>query len=346
MEKIRMEHIRKCYTKGDAVIEDFSLAIDEGEFVVLLGPSGCGKSTLLRIIAGLEDIDAGAVYIDGSKVNDVSPKDRDIAMVFQNYALYPHMTVYKNIAISLQLRHLARAVIDEKVRQTARSLDLEGVLDRKPRELSGGQMQRVALARAIVRQPKVFLMDEPLSNLDAKLRVHTRAEIIKLYQRLGTTTIFVTHDQVEALTMATQIVLLNEGRVQQQGTPEELYDRPVNLFVAGFIGTPQMNFFSGRICRGQAELLQRRFPVEAPDQDIIGGLRPEAVTLVPGSAFTVDFIENLGSEKYAYLKDHNGQTATVRCRSGKPVRIGMTFDLDFAELDCHLFNRDSQQRII
>ena len=347
MEKIRLEHISKSYAKGDPVIGDFSLSIEDGEFVVLLGPSGCGKSTLLRIIAGLEDINQGKIYIDGQDVTDKPPKDRDIAMVFQNYALYPHMTVYKNISISLELKKMPPASIDEKVHHAAQVLAIEDLLPRKPRQLSGGQMQRVALARAIVRQPKVFLMDEPLSNLDAKLRVHTRAEIIKLYQRLGTTTVFVTHDQVEALTMATKIVLLKDGAIQQTGTPEELYDHPVNMFTAAFIGTPQMNFLPAALDQGQLTLLGRTCPLDRPAQPVMAGLRPEALSLAEGTTYTVDFVENLGSEKYAYLDapaTRDGKIC-VKCPARSTIRSGDQYDLHFNLEDCHLFNADSGQRL-
>ena len=243
MASLRLQDIYKVYQSGVVAVTDFTLDIEDKEFIVFVGPSGCGKSTTLRMIAGLEEISDGELYIDGKLMNNVQPKDRDIAMVFQNYALYPHMTVYDNMAFGLKLRKKPKAEIDEKVKEAARILGLETYLQRKPKALSGGQRQRVALGRAIVREPKVFLLDEPLSNLDAKLRAQMRTEITKLHHRLATTFIYVTHDQVEAMTMGTRIVVMKDGFIQQVDAPQKLYDYPANLFVAGFIGTPQMNFF-------------------------------------------------------------------------------------------------------
>ncbi len=243
MAGLKLEHIYKIYPSGVQAVTDFSMDIDDKEFIVFVGPSGCGKSTTLRMIAGLEEISDGDLYIDGIRMNDIQPKDRDIAMVFQNYALYPHMTVYDNMAFGLKLRRMPRAEIDARVKEAARILGLETYLQRKPKALSGGQRQRVALGRAIVRNPKVFLLDEPLSNLDAKLRAQMRTEITKLHHRLATTFIYVTHDQIEAMTMGTRICVLKDGIIQQVDAPQKLYDYPANLFVAGFIGTPQMNFF-------------------------------------------------------------------------------------------------------
>ena len=243
MASLNLKDIYKVYPSGVVAVTDFSLDIEDKEFIVFVGPSGCGKSTTLRMIAGLEEISDGELYIDGKLMNNVQPKDRDIAMVFQNYALYPHMTVYDNMAFGLKLRKKPKEEIDEKVRGAARILGLESYLQRKPKALSGGQRQRVALGRAIVREPKVFLLDEPLSNLDAKLRAQMRTEITKIHHRLATTFIYVTHDQVEAMTMGTRIVVMKDGYIQQVDAPQKLYDYPANLFVAGFIGTPQMNFF-------------------------------------------------------------------------------------------------------
>ena len=237
------KHNLQITDEGVVAVQEFNLDIADREFIVLVGPSGCGKSTTLRMVAGLEEISAGELYIDGKLMNDVAPKDRDIAMVFQNYALYPHMTVYENMAFSLKLKKLPKAEIDKKVREAAEILDITALLDRKPKALSGGQRQRVAIGRAIVRSPKVFLMDEPLSNLDAKLRNQMRAEIIKLREKIDTTFIYVTHDQVEAMTLGDRIVIMRDGFIQQIGTPQEVFNHPANLFVAGFIGTPQMNFF-------------------------------------------------------------------------------------------------------
>ena len=243
MAEIVLDHVTKSYPDGTVAVKDLSLTIADGEFVILVGPSGCGKSTTLNMIAGLEDISSGELRIGGNRVNDKAPRDRDIAMVFQSYALYPHMTVRQNMAFPLRLAKLSKAEIDQKVDETAKILDLTELLDRKPSQLSGGQRQRVAMGRAIVRQPKAFLMDEPLSNLDAKLRVQMRGEIARLQKRLGTTTVYVTHDQTEAMTLGDRVVVLRAGEAQQIGTPEELYERPANLFVAGFIGSPAMNFF-------------------------------------------------------------------------------------------------------
>ena len=247
MAEVRFEHVTKSYTLGTNVISDLNLVVKDAEFLVLVGPSGCGKSTALRMIAGLESITEGDLFIGERRVNDIEPKDRDIAMVFQNYALYPHMTVYDNLAFSLKLRHLKRQEIEQRVQKAAQMLGLGEYLRRRPRELSGGQRQRVALGRALVREPQVFLLDEPLSNLDAKLRVQTRAEISRLHQATGITFVYVTHDQVEAMTMGDRIAVLNGGIIQQLGMPQELYDTPANLFVAGFIGSPAMDFFQGRL---------------------------------------------------------------------------------------------------
>ena len=250
MASLSLRNIWKVYPGDVTAVKDFNLEIEDKEFVVLVGPSGCGKSTTLRMVAGLEEITKGELYIDGKLVNNVLPKDRDIAMVFQSYALYPHMTVYNNMAFALKLRKTPKAEIDRRVREAAQILGIEPLLNRKPAALSGGQRQRVALGRAIVREPKVFLMDEPLSNLDAKLRVQMRTEITKLHKRLQTTFIYVTHDQTEAMTMGTRIVLMKDGVMQQNDTPQNLYDFPENLFVAGFIGTPQMNIFRVKLEKG------------------------------------------------------------------------------------------------
>ena len=247
MASLSLKHITKVYPNGFEAVKDFNLEINDQEFIIFVGPSGCGKSTTLRMIAGLEDISGGELYIGDKLMNDVEPKDRDIAMVFQNYALYPHMSVYDNMAFGLKLRKVPKDQIDKMVKEAARILDLTSLLDRKPKALSGGQRQRVAMGRAIVRNPKVFLMDEPLSNLDAKLRVQMRIEIAKLHQRLGTTIIYVTHDQTEAMTLGDRIVVMKDGIVQQVDSPQNLYDKPCNLFVAGFMGSPQMNFLDATV---------------------------------------------------------------------------------------------------
>ena len=255
MSNLSLRHIYKVYTGNVTAVNDFNLEIEDKEFIVFVGPSGCGKSTTLRMIAGLEEISQGEIYIGDKLVNDVAPKDRDIAMVFQNYALYPHMTVYDNMAFGLKLRKMPKDEIKQKVTDAAKTLDIEHLLDRKPKALSGGQRQRVALGRAIVRNPKVFLMDEPLSNLDAKLRVQMRTEIAKLHHKLQTTFIYVTHDQTEAMTMGTRIVVMKDGLVQQVDTPHNIYEHPVNMFVAGFIGSPQMNFMDAMVVEQDGEIL-------------------------------------------------------------------------------------------
>src|SRR5215217_3695522 len=284
MAQITLDHLTKRYPDGFEAVKDMSLAVEDGEFVILVGPSGCGKSTALRMVAGLEDITAGELRIGDEVVNDRAPKDRDIAMVFQNYALYPHMSVRENMGFALKLRGMDKAEIDSKVREAARILDLEQHLDRKPSQLSGGQRQRVAMGRAIVRDPKAFLMDEPLSNLDAKLRVQMRTEVSRIQQRLGTTTIYVTHDQVEAMTLGDRVAVMRGGVIQQVGTPMELYNNPLNLFVAGFIGSPAMNFMPATVQDGTVKLPigDVRLPDEArgrvsgaAGKNLIAGIRPE-----------------------------------------------------------------------
>ncbi len=294
MAAIRFDGVSKVYGDGTCAVDGLDLEIKEGEFMVFVGPSGCGKTTALRMVAGLEEISSGAVRIGEKVVNDVSPKDRDIAMVFQNYALYPHMTVAANLAFGLKLRHLGKAEIDRRVRDAAAVLDLEDYLERKPKALSGGQRQRVALGRAIVREPEAFLMDEPLSNLDAALRVQTRAEIMKLQKRLGTTTIYVTHDQVEAMTMGDRIAVMRKGVLQQIGRPEELYTRPANTFVGTFIGSPAMNLVPAPV-------------LGLGDDSLLVGFRPEHVRAGADQNggvrinVTVDFVEYLGDERLAHV---------------------------------------------
>jgi len=319
MAEIVLDRVTKSYPDGAQAVQELSLTIAEGEFIILVGPSGCGKSTTLNMIAGLEDISSGELRIDGERVNEKAPRDRDIAMVFQSYALYPHMTVRQNIAFPLTLAKLKKADIAQKVEDTARILDLSDALDRKPAQLSGGQRQRVAMGRAIVRQPKAFLMDEPLSNLDAKLRVQMRGEIARLQRRLGTTTVYVTHDQTEAMTLGDRVVVMRGGVVQQIGTPDELYERPANLFVAGFIGSPSMNFFSAtltatglRLPFGEVLLTQPVLNVLAAHSDVIVGVRPEhlhdaalidAYQRISAVSFEVkvDMVESLGADKYVYF---------------------------------------------
>ncbi len=329
MSSLNLKNIYKVYPSGVTAVTDFNLDIEDKEFIVFVGPSGCGKSTTLRMIAGLEEITAGELYIDGVKVNNVAPKDRDIAMVFQNYALYPHMTVYDNMAFGLKLRKMPKAEIDQRVREAAKILGIEMYLSRKPKALSGGQRQRVALGRAIVREPKVFLLDEPLSNLDAKLRSQMRTEITKLHNRLATTFIYVTHDQIEAMTMGTRIVVMKDGFMQQVDTPINLYDHPLNQFVAGFIGTPQMNFFDATLI-GTKDNVKVKFGLdEVPlpktlsecivnidnylntEKPVVFGIRPEDIhdsdrwvqnLEHPQLEVKVDVLEDLGSEILLYCK--------------------------------------------
>ncbi|HTY30368.1 sn-glycerol-3-phosphate ABC transporter ATP-binding protein UgpC [Mycobacterium sp.] len=322
MAEIVLEHIHKSYADGAAAVKDLSITIADGEFLILVGPSGCGKTTTLNMIAGLEDISSGELRIDGERMNEKAPKDRDIAMVFQSYALYPHMTVRQNIAFPLTLAKMKKADIARKVEETAKTLDLTELLDRKPSQLSGGQRQRVAMGRAIVRHPKAFLMDEPLSNLDAKLRVQMRGEIARLQRRLGTTTVYVTHDQTEAMTLGDRVVVMHGGVAQQIGTPDELYERPVNLFVAGFIGSPAMNFFPASLTPTGLTLSFGEVMLAPEVQQVIGrhqrpenvivGVRPEHLAdaaLIDGyqriRALTfevkVDLVESLGADKYVYF---------------------------------------------
>ncbi len=343
MAPITLDHITKRYPDGALAVDDFNLAIKDGEFVILVGPSGCGKSTTLNMIAGLEDITSGELLIGGKVVNNESPKQRDIAMVFQSYALYPHMTVRENMGFALKLAHTPKDVINQKVEEAARILDLTQHLDRKPANLSGGQRQRVAMGRAIVRDPAAFLMDEPLSNLDAKLRVQTRTQVSRIQKRLGTTTVYVTHDQVEALTLGDRVVVMRSGLVQQAGTPGELYHLPYNLFVAGFIGSPAMNFMPGRVEEGKlrtslgdfplTDALRRELESANTAREVIVGIRPENfedAALVPaeirgrGITFktTIDVLESIGSDVLRVLRPgarHAGERGRAR-RAGRRLR--------------------------
>ncbi|MGG1553404.1 ABC transporter ATP-binding protein [Paenibacillus ferrarius] len=336
MSSILFNHVNKTYGKDKKpVVKDFNLRVEEKEFIVLVGPSGCGKSTTLRMLAGLEDISDGEIFINDQKVNDLPPKNRDIAMVFQSYALYPNMSIYENIAFGLRLRKVPKSEIDLAVKRAARVLEIENYLDRKPRQLSGGQRQRVALGRAIVREPKVFLMDEPLSNLDAKLRVQMRTEIIRLQKQLGVTTIYVTHDQTEAMTMGDRIVVMNDGIVQQVDTPERIYNAPVNRFVASFVGSPPMNFIEGKLSEDTHRLYfeTRRFKLELPGgkvlphlQRYIGksitlGIRAENISIeqivfdaYPNSVFQGihRFSELMGADRFIYVQIGNEQDVVVR----------------------------------
>jgi multiple sugar transport system ATP-binding protein len=343
MAEIVLDHVSKSYPDGAVAVRDLSLTAADGEFLILVGPSGCGKSTTLNMIAGLEDISSGELRIGGRRVNEKAPKDRDIAMVFQSYALYPHMTVRQNIAFPLTLKKTKKHEIAEKVAETAKILDLTDLLDRKPSRLSGGQRQRVAMGRAIVRHPKAFLMDEPLSNLDARLRVQMRGEIARLQRRLGTTTVYVTHDQTEAMTLGDRVVVMHGGVAQQIGTPDELYERPANLFVAGFVGSPAMNFFSAtltsaglRMPFGEVTLNQQvREAItrhRSPD-NVIVGVRPEHLGdagLMAGNqrstALTfqanVDLVESLGADKYVYFTPADSGVRPAQLAELAPDGVG------------------------
>ncbi len=353
MGKVTIKNLRKSFGSIE-VLHGVSVDVADGEFVVLVGPSGCGKSTLLRMIAGLEDISGGELIIKDRAVNTVRPKERDVSMVFQNYALYPHMSVAKNMGFSLRLRKEQPSVINERVKQAAEILGLTEYLDRYPRQLSGGQRQRVAMGRAIVRDPQVFLFDEPLSNLDAKLRVQMRTEIRQLHQRLTTTTIYVTHDQIEAMTMADRIVVMNAGNIEQIGSPLDLYDRPANLFVAGFIGSPGMNMLTGRISADNPGMFESEggstLPLPEgidvdPGRRLVYGIRPEHLIFDPeGLAFTTEVVEPTGAEFHVMMRfDRDQMTGSFRERitshAGDP--IGIRPDLSRV----HLFDAESGQRI-
>ena len=367
MASLSLRNIYKVYPNGFNAVKDFNLEIEDKEFVIFVGPSGCGKSTTLRMIAGLEEISKGELYIDGKLVNDVEPKDRDIAMVFQSYALYPHMSIYDNMAFGLKLRKMPKDEIDRRVREAARILDIEHLLDRKPKLLSGGQRQRVAMGRAIVREPKVFLMDEPLSNLDAKLRVQMRIEISKLHQRLQSTIIYVTHDQTEAMTLGTRIVVMKDGVIQQVDSPQNLYDRPDNLFVAGFIGSPQMNFIDATVVKEGGELFleygEHHRVILTPEKaakltDYIGkevtfGIRPEDVfasdkyeaahehNTVEAS---VRVFEMLGAEVFLYLTV-DGFDVTCREHPSTKAKPGDIMNISFDVNKIHVFDKETQMTI-
>jgi multiple sugar transport system ATP-binding protein len=346
MASVSFKEIRKQFG-ATKVLHGISLDIADGEFMVLVGPSGCGKSTLLRMLAGLEDISGGRIAIDGRTVNDVESKDRDIAMVFQSYALYPHMTVRENMGFSLRLRNESRTRIEDRVAHAARILNLEAYLSRYPRELSGGQRQRVAMGRAIVRDPKVFLFDEPLSNLDAKLRVAMRAEIKALHQRLKTTTVYVTHDQVEAMTMADRIAVMNDGRIEQLGAPLELYDRPANLFVAQFIGSPAMNVFDGIFKNSGVEALGHLWPASGGQQSqgVKYGIRPEHITVGEGSIEAeVVVVEPMGAETEMVLQV-GGQRLTVVSHGRAAFGPGDRIRISPQKENVHLFDAESGMRI-
>ena len=372
MASVTLKEIYKKYPGGVMAVSDFNLEIKDKEFIILVGPSGCGKSTTLRMIAGLEEITSGELLIDNKLVNDVAPKDRDIAMVFQNYALYPHMTVFDNMAFGLKLRKTPKEEIKRRVAEAARILDIEHLLDRKPKALSGGQRQRVALGRAIVREPKVFLLDEPLSNLDAKLRAQMRTELSKLHKSIGTTFIYVTHDQTEAMTMADRIVVMKDGLIQQVDTPQNLYDKPVNTFVAGFIGSPQMNFIDAKLDEengvyyavfGQDRDTYRLKLPEGKnrrdclkpyiDKDIILGIRPEHIHDEPELLekysdgllkADVEVTELMGAEIYLYV-NVVGNAITARVDSTSQARSGDKIQMAIDMNRVHIFDKETEQTI-
>ncbi len=369
MSEVNLEHINKTYPNGFQAVKDFNLDIADGEFIIFVGPSGCGKSTTLRMIAGLEDISGGDLVIDGNVVNDVEPKDRDIAMVFQNYALYPHMTVKENMEFPLKIAKLPQEEIDKRVAEAARTLDLEKLLDRKPKALSGGQRQRVAMGRAIVRNPKVLLLDEPLSNLDAKLRGQMRVEISRLHERLGATMVYVTHDQTEAMTLGDRIVVMSDGEVQQIDTPQFLYDHPANKFVAGFIGSPQMNFIDATVKEGkrgkvvvdvcgtelelnddQSAQLRNSGYI---DKEVTLGIRPENLSDHPDDIARhpecvvdakVDVRENLGAEVYLYT-DFEGNSITARVNPETNAMVGDKIKIAFEPDKIHIFDKDTEKAV-
>ena len=373
MASVKLTNIKKIYDNNVTAVHDFNLEIADKEFVVFVGPSGCGKSTTLRMIAGLEDISDGTLEIDGQVVNDLQPKDRDIAMVFQNYALYPHMTVYNNIAFSLRLKKVPEDEIYERVTNAAQILGITEYLTRKPRALSGGQRQRVAIGRAMVRNAKVFLMDEPLSNLDAKLRNQMRAEIILLRQKLDTTFIYVTHDQTEAMTLGDRIVIMKDGYIEQVGTPQEVFDTPVNLFVAGFIGSPQMNFLKAKLVQEgtgySVEILGAKIPLNEDQvsalsrkniksQEIILGVRPEHTTVLFEKAegaieCTIDVNEMMGSELHLHLSSANDDKIIVRLptvdltkEQRESLSYGSRMYITFPAKVMHLFDPETERSLI
>ncbi len=369
MARVDLVKVTKIFERGNVGVKDATFTVEDGEFAVILGPSGCGKTTTLRLIAGLEKVTSGEIYIGGKLVNDIPPKDRDIAMVFQNYALYPHMSVFDNMAFGLKMRKVPKDEIKKRVEEAAKILGIEHLLDRKPRELSGGQRQRVALGRAIVRHPKVFLFDEPLSNLDAKMRVKMRAEIAKLHQRLNATSIYVTHDQVEAMTLGDKIILMRAGEIQQIDDPLNLYHRPVNKFVAGFIGSPPMNFFEGKlqeedgtvyfvnddfklpIPQSKAEKLREK---GASGKEVYLGIRPEDIYLpdispkdsnIQSVKARVDFVETLGNEILVYYNTEHGNAFISRIPPYNPPQSGDVLELHFNMDKVHIFDRETEMNL-
>ncbi len=365
MSYLRLKDLSKRYNNGFKAVHDINIEIEEGDFLVLVGPSGCAKSTILRMIAGLEDVTDGQVIIDGDIVNDVLPKDRDIAMVFQDYALYPHLSIYDNISFGLKLKKVSKEKIDQEVQKVATNLEIEHLLDRKPKQLSGGQRQRVALARALIKNPKVFLLDEPLSNLDAKLRVHTRAKISELHRELGTTMVYVTHDQVEAMTMGNKICVLKEGKVMQMGAPLDLYERPANLFVATFMGSPAMNTIKGELLQEGADIYFKTFGAKiklpaskhgnikkAIGKKVFFGIRPSQIRLkrkdpnqeeVQGMAL---LIEKTGSQTFVHFSINNTNiVAKVKTEEVADIELGddITFYLNMEK--CCIFDGETEENL-
>lgn len=363
MASISFKHIRKVYDNNVEVVKDFNLEIKDKEFVILVGPSGCGKSTTLRMIAGLEEITDGELYIGDKLVNNIPPKDRDIAMVFQSYALYPHMTVYKNMAFGLELRKTPKEEIKKRVEWAAGVLGITHLLERKPKALSGGQRQRVALGRAMVRNPAVFLLDEPLSNLDAKLRVQMRTELIKLHKQLGTTFVYVTHDQVEAMTMGDRIVVMKDGDIMQVDDARTLYNKPKNLFVAGFIGSPQMNFINAKLLKNGAtwSIKFEDYNIELPkektknldskydNKDVVIGIRPEHILVSVNEKntinATIDVTEMVGAETFLYLTSGNIKM-TVKTASGGNFKMDDKIKVEFNLLQMHAFDKETEQNLL
>ncbi len=367
MASVSFRNVYKRYAGDVVAVKNLNIEVQDKEFLVFVGPSGCGKTTSLRMLAGLEEVTEGEIWIGDRVVNNVAPKDRDIAMVFQSYALYPHMSVYDNMAFGLRLRKTPKQVIDERVRETAKSLGIEVLLDRKPRQLSGGQRQRVAVGRAIVREPAVFLMDEPLSNLDAKLRVESRAFISKLHQRLGTTFIYVTHDQVEAMTMGTRIAVMSAGELQQIDTPQTLYQHPANIFVAGFVGSPSMNFFDASVVDADGKLMVETptFRIAVPPhrydtyrsalgKKVIFGVRPEDIhdpAFLPANIKStsqfeanVDVVEQMGNEKIVYLEE-GGKTFVSRMDPRTGASIGQRMQIIVDMDNMHLFDAQTEKAL-
>jgi len=349
MSFLDLKNVTKIYPNGTKAVHETSLSVEEGEFMVFVGPSGCGKSTLLRMVAGLEDITEGDINLDGKLINEIDPSERDVAMVFQNYALYPHMNVYNNLAYGLKNRGIDKETIDQKVNDAAKLLQISDYLQRKPSMLSGGQRQRVAMGRAIVRSPKIFLFDEPLSNLDAKLRIQMRLEIKKLQQKVGVTSIFVTHDQVEAMTLADRLAVINNGIIEQLGTPMEIYDNPKSLFVAGFIGSPQMNFLDGNIKNKtlSAEGFEFKDINTEHEGEVTLGIRPEHLVQSENGLINlkVDLVEQLGSDNLVYGQLKDKKDFCYRCPGNQTIEKGTNLSLNIENNKYYIFDKSTGKRV-